>query len=710
MKKVFVAFLLIAALAWPAFAEEIELTYDFDDPTWISGLENTVEPRLAGLRQQVIPGEPVVPVATAWVAIPQGHEVVSVVVDENKTQQVFAGRAAWGSKFAPLSRPTFAQARPSAAIYGGATPYPAARHRTLTLQYKRGVAIQPVALYPVQYLPNREAFAFAGSLVVRVKTRPATKPAAVMPYRGLPADLRELRARVDNPAIVDSYHPDAAGKGEPLDYLAIAPESFHGHLETYLAHKTELFGLRCEVASYEQILAETPGANEPAKVRNYIRQRYDDGLQWVLLVGDADRDSEVLPLRPLYVTGVDPDDGSTFTDPTMATDQYYGCLDGSYNGDGDWHWGETTDGDEGGDVDLLFDVHVGRFAVDEPWELSMIGGKTMAFENDDATPWRVLFVGEYADSQTWGGDNKDEVFTHCGDQTIPITKLYDRDGTNTHRRVIGAINSDAHQWLNHLGHADVTSNMGFYPSEVASLENERPYLGFSQGCYSGSVDGVQSYGGHSWEDCMAEQFTNQRRTGAFAYFMNTRYGFYLTGRNDGPSNVYDWELAEAFFVDGVPNIGAAMDKGKEDCIGLLSPNTMMRWAWYTLLLFGDPQTPMRLNCDNDGDGVDWTYCGGEDCDDQNEAILPGAEEICDDGLDNNCDGLTDEEDPACAAADDDSAIDDDTSDDDAIDDDDATDDDAIDDDDATDDDTIDDDVTDDDAADDDDNDDSGGCN
>jgi hypothetical protein len=42
-------------------------------------------------------------------------------------------------------------------------------------------------------------------------------------------------------------------------------------------------------------------------------------------------------------------------------------------------------------------------------------------------------------------------------------------------------------------------------------------------------------------------------------------------------------------------------------------------------------------CDSDGDGVAATLCDGPDCDDSNSLVQPGADELCD-GLDTDCDG------------------------------------------------------------------------
>ena len=51
--------------------------------------------------------------------------------------------------------------------------------------------------------------------------------------------------------------------------------------------------------------------------------------------------------------------------------------------------------------------------------------------------------------------------------------------------------------------------------------------------------------------------------------------------------------------------------------------------------------------DGDGDGFSPVAAGGTDCDDVNPGVNPGADEICSDGIDNNCNGAIDRKDLAC---------------------------------------------------------------
>ncbi|MGA1394024.1 MAG: putative metal-binding motif-containing protein, partial [Phycisphaerales bacterium] len=57
---------------------------------------------------------------------------------------------------------------------------------------------------------------------------------------------------------------------------------------------------------------------------------------------------------------------------------------------------------------------------------------------------------------------------------------------------------------------------------------------------------------------------------------------------------------------------------------------------------------MHTPIDADGDGYPPIACGGGDCDDSNPDVNPGAKELCGDGIDNDCDGLVDCDDPDCA--------------------------------------------------------------
>ena len=734
------AVLLLACAV--AQADTIDLCYRFATSSVEHRDDGSVAVSVSDTWNHLIPGEPVLPVRTAHVLLPYGHRVESITVEGAGRQVIARGvRVEHGPRFRTIGGGGLADAFPPAApnplIYESDLPFPESNHRVRGVQFKRGAQILFVNLYPVSYYPSEGSLVFSSELHLVIRTEPAASArAGALPYRGIEADRREIRRAVDNPEMLDRYASAACGTTDGVDCLMITPAALEVSVQAYADYKAASFGLEVQVTTLEWIDANVAGSDIQERMRNHIIDLYSGaGLQYVLLVGDADgQGNEYLPLRHLWVSGTDPDGWIYYEDSAMASDLYFGCLDGNYDGDGDGFYGEPNDGPGGLDVDLMFDVHVGRFPVETEAELANMVNKTMAFESSEA-PYQALFVGEILDYLTTGADHKDVVYGYLPD--VPLTTLYQRDGTYSYSALVSAINSNDHQWLNHVGHANVTYNMDFYSGSVGALNNTSYYLGYTHGCYCGSIDGRDSWGWYSADDCVIEYFTAKHDAGAFAYLANTRYGFYLEGRTDGPSNVYDWEFADAVFNEGIANVGAANDDSREDCIGMLDPMNMMRWVYYELLLFGDPHTPLQFDCDVDEDGADAVRCGGTDCDDHDDSVYEGAPELCDgidndcdglpameendldedgfrvcendcndyddsvnpdaiedceDWIDNDCNGLVDLDDPACATGDDD-AGDDDTGDDDA-----------------GDDDTGDDDAGDDDTGDDDDDDDdSGAC-
>ncbi len=136
----------------------------------------------------------------------------------------------------------------------------------------------------------------------------------------------------------------------------------------------------------------------------------------------------------------------------------------------------------------------------------------------------------------------------------------------------------------------------------------------------------------------------------FAYFDGIKY--YLDADSDG----YGDENAEATLVceDEDPPKGYVTDN--TDC----DDDNSNTYPGAPEICDGEDndcngETDEGLTTDADGDGYTTPdSCEGskDDCNDGDPSINPGAEEVCDDGIDNNCDGNVDEDcagpDPECA--------------------------------------------------------------
>jgi len=335
---------------------------------------------------------------------------------------------------------------------------------------------------------------------------------------------------------------------------------------------------------------------DPDAIRDYVRERYlNDGIQYVLIGADDD----IIPAVNLYVASWSGYGAEIET--AMPADHYFACLDGTYNNDGDTRWGEPNDGPNGGDVDLMAEVFIGRAAAGTTTEAARFVTKTLTYAAANGAYLQdVLMCGEYLGfggvSDYAGGmmEQMEDGSSADGYTTVGIpsamfniSELFDRDWPGNDwpaSELITRINGGLHI-INHLGHGNQTYAMKLYNSDATALTNNDLFFVYSQACLSGHYDG---------NDCFAEALNVKTDHGAFAVIMNARYGWGSNYSTDGPSQRFDREFWDAVFStsEGKVRLGQANHDSKEDNLYRVD-ESCMRWVYYEATLFGDPTVAFK---------------------------------------------------------------------------------------------------------------------
>jgi len=631
------------SLAQQPAGETIRVTYKFAVPE-ITQVGEYHSVTIEGLPKLQEPGLPKLPIKGASILIPFGRRAKLEelrVTCGNKVRIEGKYVVELGQEPVPIGytgpvTPTL----PSPEVYGSSEPFPGVLMSKASIQKRRGYDILIFTLYPVEYIPQEGQLSYYEYMTVEVDTEPAPETSDRMLRRDpghWAEDRKEIREMVDNPEAAESYpRPDEMrgregtllDPGTPYDYVIITNQALEGapgpNNFQALRDAKQARGISATIVTTEWIYANYSGTrpdggtDNQTRIRNFIIDAYQTwGTSYVLLGGDGDgadvggeSGDEIIPHRGFYV------DAGESTDYDIPADMYYGCLDGTFDNDGDGIYGEPTDGEGGGEVDLFAEVYVGRAAVDSEEELSNFIAKTLAYEGEDDQYLRnVWTVGEYlgfGGDADWGCNSKDDIkdgssaagYTTIGFENSPYASFFDtaslcdRDypGNDWPKsEIINVINSPAHI-INHLGHANVTYVMKMGNSDVdSSLTNDHYFIGYSQGCYDGSFDNRYSSGSYSSSDSISEHLTTEVH-GAVAFVSNSRYGWGYVNDPQGPSHYYDRQFWDAILGEGIFNLGWANQDSKEDTYALFGPGGfgwVFRWVYYELNLFGDPELRVK---------------------------------------------------------------------------------------------------------------------
>jgi hypothetical protein len=589
------AIIILAFCPPSASADIIEVEYTFDypvvKPVIIDG-ETYDRVFLPDAPNSGQIGHPALPARGVRILLPHGAEVERVEVLAGERYPVGSGYL-----IEPVGTPIPLSALPQDIpplvmdpdIYALGQPIPENRFVSVTVQTFRGYRILVLKLHPAEYVPVNGELFYYPTLQVQVTTVQSDKPMPAL--RPIPSDVLEVSAWIDNPSELSTYTSGARAGMSAYDMLIITPASFVSAFQP-LKDYHDTTGVLTEIHTLDQI-----GATDPHSIRDYIRQEYQaNGIQYVLIGADDDS----IPALDMYVKSWDDED--YVEEYQMPGDFYFSCLDGTFNYDGDALWAEPTDGEDGGDIDMFPEVHVGRVAAGSPQEVTNLVNKTIAYLTSTA-PYleKILLAGEqlrFGGMGEYGGYAMEEMvdgsdahgFTTYGfpSAVYQFDKLYDLTSMPSNywppSELISRINAGVHI-VDHLGHSGPGYAMRTDTFTIKhQLTNTQYCFAYAEGCSAGEFDLF---------DCWAEYMTVKLNRGAFACVANARLG--LGSRTTAhPVHVMNREFWDAIYDanEAKPQIGRAMSDARADHVYHVN-DPGIRWTIYETTLFGDPAVAIK---------------------------------------------------------------------------------------------------------------------
>ena len=367
-------FFIFAIFAPNLFAAQYSHIYKFEAPEIITLSNGRHLLKMKGTRQKDdTAGAPMLPVKTSKIFIPVDEKVVSTEITYGTLQEI---EGSYTLQHVTTPQPAFEKPyvsveKPASKIYETDALYPSVIYKNRKPQFLNGIKVVLVDLVPVLYNPVEGQLKYYKELEVKITTEIEDIPDRVMPYRNSHKDREKILNIIDNKDDFLRLNPVSGNEvaarffsasEEPSvaastrQYVVITTPELSPAFEELTAYRasSEGGGYTTHIEYIDEIAAIYSGVDLAEKMRNFIRDMYTNyGTQYVVLGGDSDGppEDQVIPTRGVYAKV------SGYTDSYIPSDLYFGCLDGTWNSDGDGLWGEINDGINGGDIDWFSEVY-----------------------------------------------------------------------------------------------------------------------------------------------------------------------------------------------------------------------------------------------------------------------------------------------------------------------------------------------------------------
>lgn len=637
MRKIILLYLLVI-IGCDIYPETIEKIYRFDHYT-ISETRGFHKISFSNTRNMALPGDPSLPWMAVSLMLPPGSVITKTEIIREEPLRIAGKVTLWpGQPVLPVSSPDTGWTGPNPAIYDMTSAWPTEYSSDATRQLLHGFGFAFASFTPAEYRPAAGELTIYRKVTIRIHTRPVEsgQSGSATAIRANPLTSGLVKLLAQNPEMTDRYHVSNLPIST-YDYLVVCPGAFKEEFQP-LSGLMAAKGLSMRVVTTDSILAVSSGSDNVAKIRNFIINQYNNyQIQHVLLAGNP----SLVPCRYLHCSV---QSAGVYYD-SIPSDLYYSAMDGTFDANGNNKYGEIADS-----ADLLPELSVGRFPVNDTSELRKMIRKTVAYQINPVTGEfsKPLLTGEYlyGDPVTFGSDymnlligdhNDNGYFTHgIPPEANQIGTLYDSlvpPQNNIWQWSSGLLLNRLNQgtsFIHHTGHANISSMMRLYTSGITNANfpqvngiNHNFQLLYTHGCNCGAFDNA----------CIAAKavkIDNFLVAGIF----NSRYGWFNQGTTDGPSQHLHREFVGSLYHDTVPErrLGMAHARSKvltAPWVGLpgeFEPGAQ-RWCHFGCNVFGDPA--LNIWTAEPDSFYEFTWTGAIDSDWQkpgnwNHGIVPGS--------------------------------------------------------------------------------------
>jgi len=271
----------------------------------------------------------------------------------------------------------------------------------------------PVNFIPFQYNPVTKKLIFYESVTIEISF--AEKELSLSAEEGLSDTVFDDAA----PDKFINYNEASGWYGSEekaklkssavSDYVIVTTNAIKtgsSKLNSFVAHKQAL-GYSVQVVTesdYDALTGQAPNLRAE-KIRQWLKNNYlTKGIEYVLLIGNPipyENGGADIPMKMCY-----PRRGSGSYEES-PTDYFYADLTGNWDINGNSYYGELSDYQTSGGVDLTADVYVGRIPVygTNYASLDSILQKIINYETQSSTSWRksALLPMSFSDASTDGG-------------------------------------------------------------------------------------------------------------------------------------------------------------------------------------------------------------------------------------------------------------------------------------------------------------------